>query len=99
MKKEKTFVILFFLCMIAFLTLNNRKMKKNFYKLLVIIFSLSFSNSNAQFFNYLSSKARVEQLIYNDLGTNGTKITTNFKGQPLSNSDDNSSVQIGRAHV
>ena len=53
-----------------------------------------FATSKAQYFNYLASNASVNVAgTYTDLGTSGTKITTNFSGAPMGNIDDNSSVQ------
>ena len=52
------------------------------------------SSINAQFFNYLKANAvNAGNLAYTDLGTNGTVITTNFKGLPMTFDDDNSSVK------
>lgn len=63
-----------------------------FYKTLFIL--LFFYNSvTAQFFNYTSTSASVENLSYFDLGTAGTRITTNYKGQPINTNGDNSNVQ------
>ncbi len=53
-----------------------------------------FFTSRAQFFNYLAKNASlITTNSYTDLGTSGTKITTNFKGQPMTYDNDNSSIQ------
>jgi hypothetical protein len=53
-----------------------------------------FLSSRAQFFNYIAKNASIITTnTYTDLGTSGTKITTNFKGQPMTYDNDNSSVQ------
>lgn len=56
---------------------------------------LSFGLGKSQYFNYLAKNASVNGTtgVYTDLGNTGTKITTNFKGQPMTYDNDNSSVQ------
>lgn len=61
-----------------------------------LLFAIGFvSLSKAQFFNYLKDNVSINTTtgVYSDLGTSGTKITTNFLGQPLGATNDNSSVQ------
>ena len=68
-------------------------MKKIFTFLFVL---LAFTQiTNAQYFNYTAANASINATtgVYTDLGSTGTKITTNFKGQPMKNIDDNSSAQ------
>lgn len=60
---------------------------------LLCLFALIFTMSYAQFFNYLRVNASTYLGAYSDLGTTGTKITTNFKGGAMANTNDNSSVQ------
>ncbi len=68
-------------------------MKKNLLTLCLSISLLFCSKAQAQFFNYLSTSAWSEIGSYNDLGTSGTKITTNFLGQAFKTQNDNSSIQ------
>lgn len=67
-------------------------MKKNFTLLSVLV---CLANTlNAQYFSYLASKAKIDDAgVYTDLGTTGSKITTNFAGVAMGTLDDNSSVQ------
>ncbi|MCX6210021.1 MAG: T9SS type A sorting domain-containing protein [Bacteroidetes bacterium] len=59
-----------------------------------IIIVLLCKFSIAQYFNYPASGVSfVTGLNYTDLGGNGTKITTNYKGQPMGVQNDNSSIQ------
>lgn len=62
--------------------------------LLTVVLLLSHL-SKAQFFNYLKDNVSINTTtgVYSDLGTNGTKITNNFLGQPIGATNDNSSVQ------
>ena len=66
---------------------------KKIFTILVVLFY--FANATqAQYFSYLASKAKLDDAgVYTDLGTTGTKITTNFNGAPMGTLDDNSSVQ------
>ncbi len=68
-------------------------MRKLFTSLLLLLFFSQTSKS--QFFNYLAKNASINNItgVYTDLGTNGSKITTNFKGQSMGTIDDNSSIQ------
>lgn len=67
-------------------------MRKLFTSLFFFLFF--FLSSRAQFFNYIAKNASlITTNSYTDLGTSGTKITTNFKGQPMTYDNDNSSVQ------
>ncbi len=62
-------------------------------KLLTLIaFSFSFSAIFCQF-NYQAINATKSSGTYTDLGTNGTAITTNFSGNPITFDDDTSSIQ------
>lgn len=49
--------------------------------------------SKAQFFNYTKDNAVILTGTYDDLAGNGTKITTNYLGQPMGTVNDNSSIQ------
>lgn len=66
-------------------------MKKIFTTLLILLLC---KLSIAQYFNYpASGVSYVTGLNYTDLSSTGTKITTNYKGQPMGMKDDNSSIQ------
>lgn len=59
-----------------------------------LLLFLLFCEVKAQFFNYTKAKAVIAgNLTYTDLGTNGTAITTNSSGGPMTFDNDNSSVQ------
>ena len=61
----------------------------------VLLFFVAFFIAAASFgqFNYQAANAVKAAGTYTDLGTNGTAITTNFRGVPITYDDDTSAVQ------